>query len=454
MRIILPVLFFFLLNISLKAQERDIDYALIMAVYNDSLPAVEKLLEDSADVNTKTEEGVTPLMYAAQNGDNDMVKFLIDKGANVNDKPDDGFTALSSSCLFNHLDVSITLIENNADINALNINGATPLMIAAAYGYYIITDMLLFYDANTEIQDSYGNTALNIAATNGFDDIVSLLLLKGAQIEAKDNEGYTPLMSAVINNNKNVVEVLLKNNADVNAQNNNGFTSLMIAIRNRKDSLIAILNSHPIDKEIKTKYGENTAEIALLNKNRCLYKCLNNKKKFYKPYFKSFSISSGLSVSLKDILFVNSCGLSESKYNLHLIAGYANRIGKKKILVSSQDNEYFQYNEKRKYFFGGLSKDFTLKYLNNKEIGINAGFNGVYTFGSIEGTQNDVMNKFLFAPTVGFYYTIDFFTLKMYYEYLDFKTYKLSPHKLTLSLNIDINVRRNPKHSKSIYWIN
>jgi len=453
MRFFLTVILLLFSSTALLAQEREIDYNLILAAYNDSLPAVEKLLSDSADVNTKTDEGVTPLMYAAENGNNDMVKLLLEHGANINDKPEDGFTALSSSCLFNHLDESITLIENNADINTINMYGATPLMIAAAYGYYIIADMLLFYEANTEIQDNNGNTALNIAATSGFDDIVSLLLSKGAQIEAKDNEGYTPLMSAVIKNNYKVVKLLLNNKADINAQNNKGFTALMIAIKCHNDSIIKLLNIPDINKDIKTKYHENTADIALLNKNRCLYKCLNNKKDFYKPYFKSLSLATGLSIAIKDIMFVNSLGISESKYGLRLNAGFATRIGKKKILSLVQDYEYNQYNEKRSYIFGGISKDITLANYSKSETGINAGISEIYTYGLMEGTHDDVINKYLLVPSVGFYYTIGFCTLKMSYEYMDFKTYKLSPHKLTLTLLIDINIRRNPKHTKSIYWV-
>jgi len=453
LRYIITVGLLLFFNFFLKAQERDIDFKLIMAAYNDSIPAVEKLLADSASVNAKTEDGVTPLMYAAENGDSAMIEILLNHGADVNDKPEDGFTALISSCLFNHLEASIILIENGADINAQNMYGATPLMIAAAYGYYIIADMLLFYGAGTEISDSYGNTALNIAATNGFDDIVSLLLEKGAQIESKDNEGYTPLMSAIIQNNYKVVNVLLNNKADVNSQNNNGYTPMMIAIKNHNDSLINRLNVLPIDKELETTYGQNTADIALLNKNHCMYRCLNNKKTFYKPCLKSANLSSGLSLSLKDILFVNSLGISESRYGLHLYTGYASRIGKKKILVSIQDNEYNQYNEKRSYIFSGISKDFTIKYKNDKEMGINAGINAAYTFGSIEGTQTDVINKYLFVPSIGYYFTYSFYTFKLNYEYIDFKTYKLSPHKLTISFCININVKKNPKFTKSIYWI-
>ena len=56
---------------------------------------VQLLLDHGANVNATTNEGGTPLMYAAQNCDDSTVKLLLDKGAKVNVATSDGVSALA-----------------------------------------------------------------------------------------------------------------------------------------------------------------------------------------------------------------------------------------------------------------------------------------------------------------------------------------------------------------------
>ena len=55
---------------------------------------VKALLDKGADVNAKSKDGVTALMWASQDGHTEIVKaLLIDKGADVNAKSEKGWTA-------------------------------------------------------------------------------------------------------------------------------------------------------------------------------------------------------------------------------------------------------------------------------------------------------------------------------------------------------------------------
>lgn len=438
------------------AQNRGIDDSLLVAAYDNDLALVEKLLADSANVNAKTEEGVTPLMYAAQNGNDTLIDMLINYGALVNEKPVDGYTALISACLFNHLEAAVSLIEQSADINATTEYGATPLMIAAAYGYYVISDMLLYYGANTEIQDLYGNTALNIAATQGFSDIVGLLISKGALTDTRDEKGYTPLMLAVINNQIETAEALLEKKVNINEKNNEGFTPLMLALRARNDSMVQLLTALPFDASIRNAYGQSATEVALLNKNKCFRKCHPDKRFLhnYLPYLKSIEFTNGLSMATNDIMFYQNTGVYDVRNGLNLTLGYATRIGKKKILETINDSVFYQYNEKRSHLFAGITKDFTLSFDSENETGIEAGLRFLYSFGNIEGTTTKAVKQFLFSPVSGLYYSHDFITFRLTYSYFKIKTARLSPHKLELGASININVRKNPEHKKSIFWVN
>ena len=53
------------------------------------------LLDKGANINAKTRNGWTALMYASSYGYLDMVKFLVKNGANINTITDEGYTALN-----------------------------------------------------------------------------------------------------------------------------------------------------------------------------------------------------------------------------------------------------------------------------------------------------------------------------------------------------------------------
>ena len=58
---------------------------------------VELLLAHGARVNLKTDDGWTPLHYAAQQGYYDIVELLLAKGADVNAKTNNGWTPLGAA---------------------------------------------------------------------------------------------------------------------------------------------------------------------------------------------------------------------------------------------------------------------------------------------------------------------------------------------------------------------
>ena len=56
------------------------------------------LIEKGADVNVAGANGVTPLMIAADAGDEELAEMLVDKGANVNASASGGWTSLILAC--------------------------------------------------------------------------------------------------------------------------------------------------------------------------------------------------------------------------------------------------------------------------------------------------------------------------------------------------------------------
>lgn len=54
---------------------------------------IDLLIKNGADVKTKNDHGITPLMFAAKFGDLESVGVLIENGADINARDNDGKTA-------------------------------------------------------------------------------------------------------------------------------------------------------------------------------------------------------------------------------------------------------------------------------------------------------------------------------------------------------------------------
>jgi len=59
------------------------------------MPTVELILSKAADINLQNPQGITPLIFAARNGNLEMVKYLVSKGANMNIKDNKGGRAVT-----------------------------------------------------------------------------------------------------------------------------------------------------------------------------------------------------------------------------------------------------------------------------------------------------------------------------------------------------------------------
>ena len=72
-------------------------------------------------------------MQAAYNGRVDTVKVLLQAGANVNDRSSDGSTVLMWAVLGGCPSIVELLLKAGADVGGQNLTGMTNLMIARGY---------------------------------------------------------------------------------------------------------------------------------------------------------------------------------------------------------------------------------------------------------------------------------------------------------------------------------
>ena len=95
------------------------------------LSAIKDALGDSADLNAlDSQSGITPLGWAALNGQAEAAKLLIEKGAEVNARNRDGTTSLHSAAFLGRIGTVKLLLENGADTTLRSNDGSTPTDVA------------------------------------------------------------------------------------------------------------------------------------------------------------------------------------------------------------------------------------------------------------------------------------------------------------------------------------
>lgn len=138
---------------------------------------------DRKIINSRTEQGRTPLMFATCLPEADMrvkfIRLLLDNGAEVNGQDEGGRTALSQACELGHLEAVKLLVQFNADPEIPDESGNSPLMYAASCGHSSVLDFLLksFKRLGLRVDrtNQAGQSALQVAAALGHGDCVQVL---------------------------------------------------------------------------------------------------------------------------------------------------------------------------------------------------------------------------------------------------------------------------------------
>jgi ankyrin len=274
--------------------------ALMWAVSEHHAAAVKLLIDRGADVNARSKfvpsttgrgfEGttpvaakpgqaaeeyasglLTPLMFAAREGDLESARLLVTAGAKVNATDGDGKDALGLALFNGSYEVASLLIDHQANVNQADAQGFTPLFwavdrrnmeTAPNFPWMVTTDPLPLIEkllnAGANPNAVVNNTprarmregsprivfatAIMRAAFSGDLETVKLLLSRGADPHIPSRDRETTLMAACgtgfINGYSKgrsaaerlaVVKLLVELGEDVNAADNYGITPLMVA---------------------------------------------------------------------------------------------------------------------------------------------------------------------------------------------------------------------------------
>jgi uncharacterized protein len=177
---------------------------------------VRATLAAGAEVESWGEQGMTPLMHAAErNPDPEVVRLLLAHGADVN-KKSIGYQGLNTRGI-------------------CTVSGRTPLMFATASGNPEVVRVLLDAGADVNAKSCNKDSAVLIAASRvKSTTVLELLVQAEADVNDRSKDWEPALLLAVRRNDPNIISTLLSASAEVNARNLYSDTALTVAVREKR----------------------------------------------------------------------------------------------------------------------------------------------------------------------------------------------------------------------------
>jgi ankyrin repeat protein len=248
--------------------------------------------------------GLTPLVFAAREGDIESAKVLLDAGADVNQTTEYGWTPLLVAANNRNYKLGALLLERGGDPNIANKGGWTPL--------YLVTDnrnieggdypvpkpdmdhlefirLLLAKNADPNLPVSENTLSRTIftmqwffepgatpfirAAQSSDVELMKLLLAHGADPKMATNHNDTALTAAggigwvegvtyetSRKNNLEAVRLLLDLGLDPNAANNDGRNALMGAAGKGRNEIVQLLVDRGAKLDARDKGSRDTGD--------------------------------------------------------------------------------------------------------------------------------------------------------------------------------------------------
>jgi uncharacterized protein len=167
---------------------------LLQALYEGRTDKARAIADSRSDLD---------VFEAAAIGEVERLRALLDGDALLaNAWSEDGFTPLHFAAFFGHPDAAKLLIERGADLEARSTNeqfalDAAPLHSASAAGQLEVCRVLLEAGADVNAVQHGGYTALLDAAANKNQELIDFLLERGADRSARldDGRGVDDLLS-------------------------------------------------------------------------------------------------------------------------------------------------------------------------------------------------------------------------------------------------------------------
>jgi ankyrin repeat protein len=233
------------------------DPALVEAAKTQDTNAIRKLVSQKSDVNARSGDGSTALLWLAHWNDVDTAELLLTAGADANAANDFKTTPLSEACTNSSAPLVRLLLKSGAKPNTAIATGETPLMTCAKTGSADAVRLLVEYGAAVNAKESsQSQTALMWAAAERHPDVVKALIESHADLKSATKQGFTALHFAARVGDLESIKQLLAAGVDANILTQgataaaNGYTPLLVAAMRAQVDAAGYLLDHGADPNI------------------------------------------------------------------------------------------------------------------------------------------------------------------------------------------------------------
>jgi len=229
--------------------------------------AVDLLISSGADVQAQNAEKSSPLHLAAGAGDAAAVKRLLGAGADVKIRDIRGRQALFLACgVGNDLETVRLLVAAGADVNDVSTRGENTLLSTLYYGKKEIIEFLLGSGARLPEDEPSLGRALFVSASNGQDRIFRLAV-EAAEKKGMSWEKQVSLHAAARGGSVAVVEALVVKGAAPDGKNEYGLTPLHVAAENGRTEIVEFLLAKGAKIDEPTRMGQTAWHLARDNQH-------------------------------------------------------------------------------------------------------------------------------------------------------------------------------------------
>ncbi|XP_062585969.1 ankyrin-1-like [Saccostrea cucullata] len=148
-----------------------------IAISRQSISLTNFLLENGADPNKETKEGLLPLHLACRQYCLEIVQHLLEFGGDVKAFDKHGNLPIHEACIAGHFDIAELLIQHDSEFDFPDSNGRYPIHYSSASGNCHFTNILLQLGVDINTTDTFGYTGLHLAASRG-----NLYLMKNIEL--------------------------------------------------------------------------------------------------------------------------------------------------------------------------------------------------------------------------------------------------------------------------------
>ena len=247
-------------------------------------PKINFLVKMGVNIHIKTNDGMSCLHIAAQNGHLNLCKKLVNKhNFDVNMTDNEGFTALHDSILHGTCQLVNFFMKKVDDLHMKTKSGINCLHIAAQKGSLDLCKKLVNeHNFDVQVADRYGQTPLHFSAESGSLELFDYFVTKGADIYQKTKSGTNFLHFAAQYGHLELCKTLIdKYSFDFHMTENNGWASLHFSAQSGSIELVQFFRGRGADIHLKTSDGMNCLHIASVKGHLELCKTLINKYNFH-----------------------------------------------------------------------------------------------------------------------------------------------------------------------------